>query len=95
LFIKYSKAHMATLSKLGVLCSTTKLEGGIMILICILENNVLNRLSINQGISGTPYGVIIILQVSQERHISLVSSLIWTTILVYISRSHSNILAQH
>jgi hypothetical protein len=59
LFIKYSKAHMGTLSKLGVLCSTTRLEGGIMGLICILENNVLSRLSINQGISGTPYGVIL------------------------------------
>jgi hypothetical protein len=55
---------MGTLSKLGVLCSTTRLEGGIMVLICILENNVLSRLSINQGISGIPYGVIIILRVS-------------------------------
>lgn len=95
MFIKYSKAHMGTLNKLGVLCCTTRLEGGIMVLICILEHNVLSRLSMNQGISGIPYGVIIILWVSQKRTISFVSSLIQTTILVYISRSHSNIPIQH
>ncbi len=52
---------MGTLSKPRVLCSTTRLEGGKMVLICILENNALTRLSINQGISGIPYDVIIIL----------------------------------
>lgn len=67
MFIKYSKAHMGTLSKPKVLCSTIRLEGGKMVLICILENNALSRLSINQGISGIPYDVIIILWVSQKK----------------------------
>jgi hypothetical protein len=55
-----SKTNMGTLSKLLVLHNTTKSEGGLMAIICILENDVPHRSNFNHNISGPMCGIIMV-----------------------------------
>jgi hypothetical protein len=49
---------MGTLSKLLVLHSTTKWEGDLMAITCILNNDVPRRSNFNHNISGPLRGII-------------------------------------
>jgi hypothetical protein len=51
---------MGTLSKLLVLHSTAKWEGGLMAIIRILENDVPRRSNFNHNISGPMCGIIMV-----------------------------------
>jgi hypothetical protein len=51
---------MGTLNQLLVLHSTTKWEGVLMAIICILENNVPHRSNFNHNISGPMCGIIMV-----------------------------------